>query len=261
MVVLSSQYSEAELLGRHFSIFRSDANPDALYEGMWETILRGESWRGELLNRPKDGVPQWNDVSISPITDANGEITHFVAINDDISERKKLEAELRQLATIDPLTGLLNRRSFYALAEQAFSRLRRHPGQLSVAMLDVDHFKAINDLHGHHAGDKVLRGLAEACTGCLREADILGRIGGEEFACVMPEAALEKALHAAERLRVATASKRIMLADGPEIRITISIGVAALQNTDSGIEAVLQRADQALYIAKQAGRDCIRSAA
>jgi diguanylate cyclase (GGDEF)-like protein/PAS domain S-box-containing protein len=260
-VALSSQYSEAELLGRHFAIFRSDANPDSLYESMWEKILRGESWRGELLNRQKDGGLQWNDVSISPITDANGEITHFVAINDDISERKKLEAELRVLATIDPLTGLLNRRSFFALAEQEVSRLRRHPGQLSVAMLDVDHFKAINDKYGHHAGDEVLRGLAAACGECLRDADILGRLGGEEFACLLPETSPERALLAAERLRAAVACKRITLADGREIAITISIGVAALAGTDSNIEAALQRADQALYAAKRAGRDCIRSAA
>ncbi len=261
MVELSSQYSQAELLGRHFAIFRSDANPDSLYEDMWAKILHGQSWRGELLNRPKDGVLQWNDVSISPITDANGEITHFVAIKDDISERKKLEAELRVLATIDPLTGLLNRRSFFALAEQEVSRLRRHPGQLSVVMLDVDHFKAINDQYGHPAGDAVLQGLAAHCGKCLREADILGRVGGEEFACVMPETPLEKALRAAERLRAAIAAKRIMLADGQEVAITISIGVAAFADTDANIGAALQRADLALYAAKQAGRDCIRSAA
>jgi diguanylate cyclase (GGDEF)-like protein len=128
-------------------------------------------------------------------------------------------------------------------------------------MLDVDHFKAINDKYGHHAGDEVLRGLAAACGECLRDADILGRLGGEEFACLLPETSPERALLAAERLRAAVACKRITLADGREIAITISIGVAALAGTDSNIEAALQRADQALYAAKRAGRDCIRSAA
>jgi diguanylate cyclase (GGDEF)-like protein/PAS domain S-box-containing protein len=261
MLLHNSQYSEPELLGQHLRIFRSDANPAALYEGMWAKLLSGESWRGEMLTRPKDGVLQWNDVSISPITNAAGEITHFVVLNDDISERKKLEAELRQLATIDPLTGLLNRRSFFTLAEQEISRQRRHPGKLSVAMIDVDHFKSINDLYGHQAGDAVLRGLAEVCSGCMRETDILGRLGGEEFACVLAETSLDKAFQAAERLRFAVSSHKFLIEDGCEIRITVSIGVAVLEATDSGMEVVLQRADQALYAAKQAGRDCIRSAA
>jgi diguanylate cyclase (GGDEF)-like protein/PAS domain S-box-containing protein len=257
----NSQYSSSELLGRHSSMFRSEVTPDSIYDAMWAKILNGESWRGELLNRRKDGGLHWEDVSISPVTDANGEITHFVAVKDEISERKKLEAELQHLATIDPLTGLLNRRSFFALAEQEVSRARRHPGLLSVVMLDVDHFKSINDLHGHQAGDEVLRGLSEACGGCLRERDIMGRLGGEEFACVLPETSLEQAVLAAERLRAAVSSKKFRLADGCEIVVTISIGVAILQDTETSIDTVLHRADQALYRAKQAGRNCIRSTA
>ncbi len=256
----NSLYSSSELLGRHFSMFKSDATQDVIYDAMWAKILNGESWRGELLNRRKDGVLHWEDVSISPVTDPSGEITHFVAVKDEISERKKLEAELRHLATIDPLTGLLNRRSFFALAEQEISRLRRHPGMLSVVMLDVDHFKSINDLHGHQAGDEVLRGLAEACGGCLRERDIMGRLGGEEFACVLPETSLDQAILAAERLRAAVSFKKLSLADGREVAITASMGVAVFQDADSSIDAVLHRADLALYAAKQAGRDCIRTA-
>jgi diguanylate cyclase (GGDEF)-like protein len=213
------------------------------------------------LNRRSDGTLYWEDMSISPVTNAEGAITHFVVVKDEISERKKLEEELRHLATIDPLTGLLNRRSFLALAEREISRLGHYPGLLSVAMLDVDHFKAINDLYGHGAGDEVLRVLAEACTGSLRDCDIMGRLGGEEFACILPETSLEQAMLAGERLRTAVMLKKIPLQNDSEATITVSIGVATFHETDSGIDAVLHRADQALYRAKLDGRNCVRNIA
>jgi len=257
----TSQYPNAELLGVDADLFRSAATPEGTHGAIWQQLRRGEGWRGELLNRRKDGELYWEDMSISPVTNTEGAITHFVVVKDEISERKKLEAELRHLATIDPLTGLPNRRSFFALAEQEISRLRRHPGSLSVAMLDVDHFKKINDQYGHQAGDEVLRALSEACSECLRDRDIMGRLGGEEFACILPDTSSEQVMPAAERLRAAVASRKIRLEDGREIAITVSIGVAVFQETDSDIDAVLHRADQALYRAKLDGRNCIRNAA
>ena len=256
----TSQYPNAELLGVDADLFRSAATPEGTHGAIWQQLRRGEGWRGELLNRRKDGELYWEDMSISPVTDAKGAITHFVVVKDEISERKKLEEELRHLATIDPLTGLLNRRSFFALAEQEISRLRRHPGCLSVVMLDVDHFKSINDLHGHQVGDEVLRALSESCSECLRDRDIMGRLGGEEFACILPDTSSEQAMPAAEMLRAAVASRKILLEDGREIAITVSIGIAVLQETDSDVDAVLHRADQALYRAKLDGRNCIRYA-
>ena len=255
----TSRYSEAELLGRHADTLRSPVTPEETYKTMWAKLLSGQNWRGELLNQRKGGELHWEDVSISPITDEHGAITHFVAVKDEISERKKLEEELRHLATIDPLTGLLNRRSFFALAEQEISRLRRHPGSLAVAMLDVDHFKTINDRYGHQAGDEVLRVLAEACGASLRDRDIMGRLGGEEFACILPDTSPEQALLAAERLRAAVLQRKIPVGEGHEVAITISVGVASFHETDSSIDAVLHRADQALYRAKMDGRNCIRS--
>ena len=256
----TSQYPNAELLGVDADLFRSAATPEGTHGAIWQQLRRGEGWRGELLNRRKDGELYWEDMSISPVTDAKGAITHFVVVKDEISERKKLEEELRHLATIDPLTGLLNRRSFFALAEQEISRLRRHPGCLSVVMLDVDHFKSINDLHGHQVGDEVLRALSESCSECLRDRDIMGRLGGEECACILPDTSSEQAMPAAEMLRAAVASRKILLEDGREIAITVSIGIAVLQETDSDVDAVLHRADQALYRAKLDGRNCIRYA-
>ena len=257
----TSKYPNAELLGRHADLFRSTATSEGTHTAIWQQLRRGEGWRGELLNRRSDSTLYWEDMSISPVTNAEGAITHFVVVKDEISERKKLEEELRHLATIDPLTGLLNRRSFLALAEREISRLGHYPGLLSVAMLDVDHFKAINDLYGHGAGDEVLRVLAEACTGSLRDCDIMGRLGGEEFACILPETSLEQAMLAAERLRTAVMLKKILLKDDSEATITVSIGVATFHETDNRIDAVLHRADQALYRAKLDGRNCVRNIA
>ena len=254
-----TQYTLDEVLGRPANMFRSAETPEGTFRAMGEMVSSGQSWRGELLNKSKDGAAHWQDVSISPVTDANGRITHFVAVGDEISERKKLEQELRYLATVDPLTGLLNRRSFFSLAEQEIVRLRRQSDFLAVAMLDVDHFKTINDVYGHRAGDDVLRALAESCTDSMRERDFMGRLGGEEFACVLPGTSMEQAMLAAERLRTAISRKKIRLADGKEVSITVSIGVATFQPTDTSIETVLHRADLALYRAKMDGRDCIRS--
>jgi diguanylate cyclase (GGDEF)-like protein/PAS domain S-box-containing protein len=254
----TSLYSFNELLGRHAGLLRHGPQ-DEMTRAIAEMVQSGKSWRGEMLSQRKDGVLHWQEVSISPVSDVVGRITHFVMVGDDISERKKLEEELRHLATTDPLTGLLNRRSFLALAEQQVARLKRYPGPLSVGMIDVDHFKMIKDVHGHQAGDEVLRILSAGCSECLRDQDIMGRLGGEEFACVLPETSLEKAMLMAERLRSEVSMRKIRLSGGKEVMITVSIGIATFTESDSGIEPVLNRADQALYRAKLEGRNCIRS--
>jgi diguanylate cyclase (GGDEF)-like protein/PAS domain S-box-containing protein len=257
----SSECSEAEMLGKHVTLFDRSSSPDVDYKTPSDQLLSGKSWRGELQTRRKNGEKVWNAVTVSPVTDSLGAVTHFILIAEDISETKKLEDELRHLATTDPLTGLLNRRSFLSLAEQQVARLKRYPGSLSVAMLDVDHFKSINDRYGHQAGDEVLRELSAFCNGCMREQDFMGRLGGEEFAFVMPETSLEQAMLVADRLRAEVSSRKIRLPGGNEVTVTVSVGTAAFKEPENGIDAVLHRADQALYRAKQDGRNCIRSTA
>lgn len=254
----SSLYDAEELLGQRPNLFKSGEMPIAIFQALWAQICSGDSWRGELLNRRKNGELYWEDVSISPVTDEAGVITHFVAVKDDISERKQLEDELRRMATIDPLTGVLNRRSFFGLADQELSRWRRHPNQLAAIMLDIDHFKSVNDTYGHQSGDEVLRVVARICGDNLRERDTIGRLGGEEFACILPETPVDQAMLAAERLRAAVAGQIFQLNDGGQVRVTISVGVALLATTDGSFDAVLSRADAALYDAKQAGRNCVR---
>jgi two-component system cell cycle response regulator len=170
--------------------------------------------------------------------------------------------EYKRLASIDALTGVINRREFIVLAKKEVSRLQRHADNLSVLILDVDYFKQINDTHGHSEGDRVLKIVAQTIAAALREADVLGRIGGEEFAVLLPSTDEPAAQVTAERIRSAIERLRIQIGD-QEIQITISIGVSEYQLTEGLIDSAMLRADKALYQAKHKGRNrvcCERSA-
>jgi diguanylate cyclase (GGDEF)-like protein/PAS domain S-box-containing protein len=191
---------------------------------------------------------------IAAITiDYSGQPAVLLALND-ISARKQLEAELFHQASTDPLTGISNRRYFIARGEQELRRARRFARPLSVMMLDIDHFKHINDTFGHAGGDIVLQEIVRIAVTCLRNTDAIGRLGGEEFAVLMPETELHAATEVANRLRQAIADSVIAF-NKASITCTTSIGVAVLQPHDGDVDALLHRADQALYIAKQDGRN------
>jgi diguanylate cyclase (GGDEF)-like protein len=168
--------------------------------------------------------------------------------------------QLITLATVDSLTGLLNRRSFFERGEAAYADARRGQRPLSVLMIDADHFKRINDTHSHAAGDAVLRALAATLRQEVRGADLVARIGGEEFAVLLPEAGLVSAQQTAERLRSVIASRPVRFASG-DIALTVSIGLAVGAGVDSDLASLLARADRALYAAKANGRDRIECAA
>jgi diguanylate cyclase (GGDEF)-like protein len=169
-------------------------------------------------------------------------------------ENTRLFAEVQKLATIDPLTGINNRRELFIQGRQEFERAQRYHRPLSAIMLDLDHFKKVNDTHGHSIGDQVLTCVAKRCAHSLREVDILGRYGGEEFAILLPESGLEAGVQAANRLRDIIRSTPCPTDAGP-IPITISLGVATIDSKCRDLESLLDRADQALYEAKQSGRD------
>ena len=174
-------------------------------------------------------------------------------LNQEIARRQELEEELRALASVDGLTGVNNRRHFLELCGKELDRAQRYDHPLALLMMDVDHFKRINDNYGHAAGDEVLKSLAATCATNLRGPDLLGRLGGEEFAVAMPECAIEAAERAAERLRQTLATLEVPCEQGT-ITFTISIGVVAWENGED-LAAVLERADKAMYAAKQGGRD------
>ena len=172
-----------------------------------------------------------------------------------------LEEELKRQARIDYLTGVANRGHFMDQAEQELARAVRYSNDLSIFMMDIDHFKQVNDRYGHKIGDSVLKKLAQVCLNTLRTVDILGRIGGEEFAILLPETNMAEALEVAERLRQEIASSRLPLEEGLPVQFTVSIGVSSLATSDDNIDVLLNAADKALYKAKEAGRNqgCITS--
>lgn len=166
--------------------------------------------------------------------------------------------ELERLATTDPLTGVYNRRYFMDFATKEFLRSQRYSHVFSAIQMDIDHFKKINDTHGHAVGDEVIKAFTVMCQEVLRESDVLGRVGGEEFSIILPETEKAGALIVAERIRRAIADLKVY-ADDHVVRFTVSIGLTSLRQDDAGIEAVLRRADEALYLAKNGGRNKVVS--
>lgn len=179
------------------------------------------------------------------------------ALADAKVATQKLEQALKRmegLAMVDELTGLKNRRAFFDDAEPAIAAARRRDQPIAVALLDLDHFKDVNDTHGHAAGDVVLRAVAKRITGTLREEQIVGRFGGEEFVALLPDTTPAQALIAMERVRKVVGSEPIRVPDGREVTVTLSGGIAALGENE-GIEAAIDHADKAMYRAKGLGRD------
>ena len=169
-------------------------------------------------------------------------------------------ATLDRLARRDALTELFNRRYFHERYELELRRAWRTASPLAVLMIDADHFKALNDTHGHQAGDEVLRQMARVCGAALRPYDLLARYGGEEFVVLLPGLALDAACSVAERIRQAVAGMKCVTAAGALLDTTVSVGVACLVRSEGDLDsegpALLQRADRAMYRAKEAGRNC-----
>lgn len=168
------------------------------------------------------------------------------------------ELELRQIASTDHLTGALSRRAWNERAGVEIARAKRYGRPLSLAILDIDHFKRVNDRYGHPAGDIVIQSIAELCTVSLRQSDLFGRLGGEEFVLLMPETMPDEAYAAVERIRIVFSKNPHHL--GEPVYVTVSIGLASLADGDPGLASLLDRADKALYEAKAAGRNRTMSA-
>ena len=181
--------------------------------------------------------------------------TALSEIEDAHRQARAAQAELRRLASIDELTGVANRRWFTAMANRELERCRRFNHQLSLLMIDVDHFKRVNDTHGHAVGDEVLKAFTRVLEGNLRSVDLLGRLGGEEFAVLLPESDHNAATHTAERLRAAVEGLEFPLEEGGNLKITTSVGISILANVGENLDSLLARADNALYIAKREGRN------
>jgi diguanylate cyclase (GGDEF)-like protein/PAS domain S-box-containing protein len=256
-----------QLLGRtvidsYWHFVREDESPMPLEEYPVNRALQIRTALHDYVVgvRTAPGQPtRWVLVNAVPDIDAEGRIAQVVVSFIDISDRKRHTDELQQIALTDTLTGLATRRHFVATAELEFMRSRRNHNQLSVLILDLDHFKHVNDRYGHAAGDSVLQTLGLVLRQTLRVIDLAGRLGGEEFCVLLPQTAEPVALQVAERLRAAIETRTIVLPDGQTLHVTASIGVACLEDTDANLTALIGRADQAMYAAKRSGRNRVRT--
>ncbi len=208
----------------------------------------------ESADGPRDML--WFEGHIQPLAEPVDGERAVVWIARNITPRKELEEQLRQASVIDPLTGTFNRRKLLEVLAARFAAFRRYGEDCAVVMIDVDHFKQVNDRYGHSVGDEVLIAIAEIGRGILRENDLLARFGGEEFVLVLPQTDIDHARRVAERFRRAVIEG--LGSRFPDIpTVTISQGVAEMRDEDFNHEGVLGRADEALYEAKRRGRDCI----
>jgi diguanylate cyclase (GGDEF)-like protein len=173
----------------------------------------------------------------------------------DLTAQKTVEHQLRVLAQRDSLTQAYNRHHFWQIAHAEMARVKRYQRPLSIAMVDADYFKTINDQYGHDVGDMVLRTLVDTCQDTLRTSDVLARYGGEEFVVLLPETPREGARVVMERMRERVANTPLVLDDGRVVKLTVSVGLAGLEETDQDFETLLKRADEALYAAKHNGRN------
>jgi diguanylate cyclase (GGDEF)-like protein/PAS domain S-box-containing protein len=256
----TSGYRLNEVIGKNPRILKSGYQKAEFYQDLWQTITSGQIWRGELHNRRKDGSLYWESTTIAPVQNTTGQVTDFIAIKEDITDRKRLETELVRLATTDPLTGTLNRRQMTNLANQELERAQRYGHPTSVILLDIDEFKEINDQYGHAAGDLALQYTAQTLQDNLRTIDFLGRYGGDEFVILLPETGQSEAVQVAERLRATLDGRKVMCGD-QDLQLSISLGLTHVMGGSneqaSDFDMLTQLADQALYQAKEAGRNCV----
>jgi diguanylate cyclase (GGDEF)-like protein/PAS domain S-box-containing protein len=246
-------YSQLELVGASTKMLYAQASK---YEEIGREaypIQQGKPYRTQFEMRKSDGQKVWVDISGAAIS---YDQTLSLWLVNDISKLKGLEEELSHQVNHDFLTGLNSRSWFMRQAEIELHRAARYSNPLSVLMLDIDFFKHINDTHGHQAGDMVLKSVADLCKHMLRDSDICGRLGGEEFALLLPETDHHQAFEVAERLRAGIEKAKIILpSDETTLQLTVSMGVSSMTTKEDTVESMIARADKALYEAKHTGRN------
>jgi len=247
-------YTREEAVGRNPRFLQGAETNQATRVALREAITAGRQTHAEILNYRKSGATCWVELSIVPVQDDRGAVTHWVAVSRDISGRKAQEQEITRLAMEDHLTGLLNRRAAEARLAVEWSRARRDKNAFAVALVDADRFKLVNDQYGHHVGDQVLVHLAKTLEGNLRGGDWIARWGGEEFLMCLHGLDARGAVNAGERARKQVKSNPVPV-DVGRLPITVSIGVALYTSDSESIDQLVAQADALLYEAKHSGRD------
>ncbi len=283
-------YAASEAVGQKASLLKSGLMPESCYRALWKQLRRGEDWSGEFHNRKKNGEHYWEQASISPVLDADGTLRYYLKIAEDITRRKQLEADLRQsietlqanetqlqatckdlgavtrelkksqrklqrLSQEDALTGLLNRRGFESELLRAKSLAERERHDIGFLIIDIDHFKLINDRYGHATGDRILKASAKLLRSLLRASDLICRYGGDEIVIALPAADAETTRLTAKK--ILTAVRQHAFSKGKtELFITVSIGASCGTPVQGqSLENMLILADRALYRIKRTGRN------
>ncbi|MEB3173836.1 MAG: EAL domain-containing protein, partial [Cyanobacteriota bacterium] len=252
-----SGYSLAEVQGQNPRVLKSGHTSSQEYRKLWETLSAGQEWHGEFHNRKKNGELYWEKASISPIRNAQGQITHYVAVKEDITRQKEQEELLFYQANYDPVTGLPNRTLGQDRLKQALDHGQRHQHLVGVLFVDLDNFKKINDTLGHDTGDLLLKEVAQRLERAVRKSDTVARLGGDEFLIVVSKVKAP--------LDLATIAKRILgllrqpfSLNSHELFINGSIGIAIFPEDGYAPEDLLKNADTAMYAAKADGRDTFK---
>lgn len=247
-------YSVEEALGQTPSLLSSGEHDASFYQQMWQRLQQQGYWQGEIWNKRKNGeiYPEW--LSISAVRGENGAINQYAAIFSDITERKKREQKIHELAYFDELTGLANRRLFQDRLEQALANAKRHDHQSAVLFLDLDLFKRINDTLGHQAGDDALRQVAKRLQKASRSGESVARLGGDEFTILVPECdGVEEIEKLAQRI-VAQFELPFKIQQN-ELVLTTSVGISIYPQHGTTASELLKFADAAMYQAKESGRN------
>jgi len=249
-------YMAEEVVGKNPRFLQSSKTSPSIYKEMWSKLMQGEKWVGEFINKHKNGEEYIQSVIVTPIVDKDGKTTHFMAIEEDITDKKRNEERIHFLANFDSLTGLPNRAQMEDHLNYTLSLARRSNGHFALMFLDLDHFKDINDTLGHKIGDELLVKLSQRLKSVLREEDTLSRQGGDEFILLLPGADAHGSSIIAQKLLEVVS--RPFTVGHYELTVTISIGIALYPNDGNSIETLSKNADAAMYRSKQEGRNSYR---
>lgn len=247
-------YDAKETLGKNPRFLQGADTSQATRIAIREAMIAGRKLQAELLNYTKEGLRFWIDLSIVPVRDDSGDITHFVAVQHDITERKAAEHAIARIALEDHLTGLPNRRAAESRLDAEWNRAHRSTEGFAIAVVDIDRFKLVNDQYGHQVGDQALKHVAGVMASSLRGGDWIARWGGEEFLLCFHSVDSSGANNAAERVRKLVKSSPLITPFG-ELPLTISMGVALYSLENQSVDELLAQADALVYEAKNSGRD------
>ena len=252
--VLISGYSEDEVLGRNPRMLKSGETPHSTYRDMWHCLSTGITWQGELCNRAKDDSLFWEYATLSAVRDDDGIITHYMAVKENITQRKETEQQLEHQATHDPLTGLPNRLLLEDRVHHAIEVARRENRRIGLMFIDLDRFKIVNDSLGHVAGDELLKVVSGRLRHTLRRSDTVARLGGDEFVVVLTHFQNSGELADVAEKIARSLEEPVELA-GHVVHVGASIGIALYPEDGDNFHDLMKDADTAMYRAKQKGRN------